>query len=60
MIIPRTSGCNLKRPDLAEQEALKLIDSVGQLNPLFTATINDIFSKFDLIDANVIEFKEFK
>jgi len=60
IVVPRTTGCNLKRPDNAEQEQISLIDSKGELNPLFESTIADIFNKFDLVVNRTIDFKEFK
>ena len=56
MVVPRTSGCNLKRPATAEPEEVRLIDSVGNLHSLFQATITDIFNKFDLVISHTIDF----
>ena len=60
LIVPRTTGCGLKRPEYAEPEQIKLMDSQGTLHPLFVSTIADIFNKFDLEGANFIELKEFR
>lgn len=60
MIVPRTTGCGLKKPDNTVQDQLRLIDSSGQFNPLFSATISDIFNKFDICVNQSIDFKEFK
>lgn len=59
-MVPRTTGCGLKRPELAEQEAVKIMDSQGGLHPLINSTIQDIFNKFDLVISQTIDFKEFK
>jgi len=60
LVVPRTSGCNLRRPPSAEPEEIRLIDTVGYLHPLFLATIADVFNKFDLVISHTIDFKEFK
>lgn len=60
LVVPRTTGCALKRPEGAEQEQVNLIDSKGEMNILFESTISDIFNKFDLVVNNTIDFKEFK
>ena len=60
LVVPRTTGCGLKRSDSAEIENIKLIDAQGNLDPLFEATLNDIFNKFDLVISSTIDFKEFK
>ena len=60
IVVPRTTGCNLRRPDDAEAEALRLMDSQGNFHPIFSSTINDIFNKFDLVGAGKVEFKEWK
>ena len=49
MVVPRTSGCWLKRPEKAEAEQISLLDNEGKLHPLFIATITDIFRKYDLM-----------
>lgn len=58
--MPKTSGCGVKRPENAEALQIKLIDADANLDPLFEATLNDIFAKFDLVISNTIDFKEFK
>lgn len=60
IVLPRTTGCSLRRPLQADAEAIKLIDHQGNFHPTFRSTITDIFNKFDLIINHVIEFKEFK
>ncbi len=60
LVVPRTSGCSLKRPELADPESVKLMDSTGNFHPFFVATIADIFNKFDLVTSHSIDYKEFK
>lgn len=60
IVVPRTTGCTLRRPLYAEPDEIKLMDTQGNLNPLFVATITDIFSKFDLLGTQTVDFKEFK
>ncbi len=49
LIVPRTTGCTLKRPENVEAESIRLSDLNGNLHPLFISTITDIFNKFDLV-----------
>lgn len=67
IILPRTSGCTLRRPEEAVDENISLLekDLVTSppcyfLHPLFEATIEDIFSKFDMSMNGVLGFQEFK
>jgi hypothetical protein len=60
IVVPRTTGCGLRRPDNAEAEAIKLMDNAGNFHPDFSATIIDVFNKFDLVVSGTIDFKEFK
>lgn len=59
MVVPRTTGCHLKTPDNVDPEFIKLMDIYGSFHPLFDSTLNDIFTKFDLMISNTIDFKEF-
>lgn len=49
IILPRTTGCTLKRPENAPYEDIQLMNSKGKLNELFESTIADIFRKFDML-----------
>ena len=60
IVVPRTTGCALKRPANAEPENIRLLNDKGEPHPLFLSTINDIFRKFDLVISNTIDFKELK
>jgi hypothetical protein len=60
LVVPRTTGCQLKRPENADQEQINLIDTKGEMNVVFESTLADIFKKFDLVVNNTIDFKEFK
>lgn len=59
MIVPRTTGCLLRRPDGADVESIRLVDNQGNLNPLFKATLRDLFKKLDLLGTKKILVKEF-
>ena len=63
LILPRTSGCNLKRPPTAHAELIKLLEASGDLNPLAELCIKDIFRRLDKVMINNIlehgEFQEF-
>jgi hypothetical protein len=60
IVVPRTTGCAVRRPSEAEQENIQLIDEKGQVTTIFSSTLDDVFKKFDLIISNTIDFKEFK
>mmetsp|Transcript_3680 Transcript_3680/g.3608 ORF Transcript_3680/g.3608 Transcript_3680/m.3608 type:complete len:416 (-) Transcript_3680:276-1523(-) len=61
IVVPRTTGCNIRRPvDADEQEpAPYLVNENGEPHEIFKSTIADIFKKFDLVISNTIDFKEF-
>ncbi len=58
IVIPRTTGCNLRRPTDAENENIVLVQN-GKMTELFESTVDDIFRKFDLVINHSIDFKEF-
>ena len=60
MIVPRTTGCGLKRLDHLDQDQIRLLDSYGLFHPIVSSVISDIFKKFDINGNNTIDFKEFK
>jgi len=60
LIVPRTSGCNIKRPSEAvDPEGVQLQDEQGSLSQIFSSTLQDVFKKFDLLITNSLDFKEF-
>lgn len=60
LVLPRTSGCTMKRPPGAKSEYIKLLDASGELHPLAELCIKDIFRRLDkVIINNIIEFSEF-
>lgn len=60
IVVPRTTGCGLRRPEGAETESIKPIDGSGNFNSMFASAIEDIFKKFDLVVSHTIDFKEWK
>jgi hypothetical protein len=61
VILPRTSGCQLKRPSKAKSESIKLIDASGDLHPLAELCIKDIFRRLDkYMVNNIVELGEFQ
>jgi hypothetical protein len=61
LIVPRTSGCSLKRPPTAKPEYIKLLDGNGELNSLAELCIRDIFRRLDKVQINnILEFSEFQ
>lgn len=61
ILLPRTSGCTLRRPLNAPSEYIKLIDSNGELHPLVELTVKDIFNRLDSVEVNrAISYSEFQ
>lgn len=61
LILPRTSGCTMKRPPAAKSEYIKLLDNSGELNPVAELCIRDIFRRLDkVIINNIVEYSEFQ
>lgn len=61
LILPRTSGCTMKRPPAAKSEYIKLLDNNGDLHPVAELCIRDIFRRLDkVIINNIVEFSEFQ
>lgn len=60
IVIPRTSGVAIKRPQVAtDPENIQLITAEGHLTEIFESTISDIFKKFDLVITGTLDHKEF-
>jgi hypothetical protein len=60
IILPRTTGCSLKRPDNAPALNLQLINSNGKLNETLETTLEEIFRKFDMLLYRELTYCEFK
>lgn len=61
LILPRTSGCTMKRPPSAKADYIKLLDASGDLNPLAELCIRDIFRRLDkVVINNILEYSEFE
>jgi len=60
IVVPRTTGCAIRRPNDAQPENIRLLDEKGMPTDIFASTIKDIFRKFDLVISNTIDYKEFK
>lgn len=62
MIVPRTSGVNLKKVEKTSNGlgSVKMLDSQGNLHPLLASTVKDLFNKFDVTANHLIDLKEFK
>lgn len=61
IVLPRTSGCTLRRLPNAKSEYIKMLGSNGDLHPLVDVTVRDIFRRLDkIIVNNVLEYSEFK
>lgn len=60
IVVPRTTGCSLRRPADTDPENLHLLNDKNEPSEAYLSTIADIFRKFDLVISNTIDFKEFK
>lgn len=60
IILPRTTGCLLRRPPELPAETVTLLGQSGGLSELAESTINDIFRKFDMLLNRELSYTEFK
>jgi calpain-15 len=60
IILPRTTGCLLRRPADALPERVQLLDAAGNLSELMNLTVADIFRKFDMLLNRELNYAEFK
>jgi hypothetical protein len=59
VILPRTSGCTLRKPLKAKGESIRLLNSSGDLHPIADLTIRDIFKRLDkYMINNIVEYGE--
>ncbi len=50
VVVPRTTGCNLRKPDSHRSDALpSLLTPSGDLNHLATLTLHDLFRRLDTL-----------
>ena len=57
LILPRCSGCTLRRPPNARNQNIKLLNRDGNLHYLAELAIKDIFRRLDkVVINNVLEF----
>ena len=60
IILPRSSGCTLRRPLNAKSQNIKLLNRDGNLHYLAELAIKDIFRRLDkIVCNNYIEYSEF-
>lgn len=60
IILPKTTGCTLKRPIDAANEDIKMLDKNRRLNEIVHSTIIDIFRKYDMLLTRELTYVEFK
>lgn len=60
IVLPKTSGCTLRRPSDAVNENIKMLDKNRRLNELVHSTILDIFRKYDMLLTRELTYVEFK
>lgn len=60
IILPRTTGCTLRRPIDAVDEHVELMDKHGAFHELFEITLSDIFRKFDMLLNRELSYSEFR
>ena len=49
IILPRTTGCALRKPEATNPEPVTLLDRFGNLTEEAISAITDIFRKFDML-----------
>lgn len=50
IVLPRTSGCAMRKPETLSDEPVSLIDKMtGSLTEDAVSTVTDIFRKFDML-----------
>lgn len=60
IILPRTSGCTLRRLPGVKSDYIKLLDNNGDLHPIAELCVRDIFRRLDKIMINnILEYGEF-
>lgn len=62
IVVPRTSGCNLRKiPGTPDDPIPKLLDPYGDLTPLVDLTVKDIFRRLDKVMINnSLDYQEFQ
>jgi hypothetical protein len=60
IILPRTTGCHLKRPDTSPTEKVDLLNSNGKMHDYLETTIEEVFRKFDMLLYRELTYCEFK
>jgi len=59
IVLPRTSGCTLRRIPGTAKEKVELLDKYGELHPLAVLAIKDIFKRLDKVVLNhKLDFEE--
>ena len=61
LVVPRCSGCTLRRPANAKNLNIKLMTRDGNLHYLAELAIKDIFRRLDkVVVNNILEYSEFQ
>jgi len=60
IILPRTTGCTLRKPLDTKPEEVKLLNKNGEINERLESTLRDIFRKFDMLLNRELTYTEFK
>jgi len=59
-VLPRTTGCTLRRPDDIKFQNIKLLSPDDELTPVAKSCILDLFRKFDMLLNRELSFTEFR
>ena len=60
IVLPRTTGCALKKTSDISTGAVPLVDRMGNITDSLRSTIIDVFRKFDMLLNRELGFVEFK
>lgn len=60
ILVPRTTGCNIGRPDMADTDPVELLNTAQDgLSEIFDACVQEIFNRFDIVINESLDFNEF-
>lgn len=60
ILVPRTTGCNIGRPNMADTHIVDLLNTNGDgLSEVFECCVEEIFRRFDIVINESLDFNEF-
>jgi len=60
ILVPRTTGCNIGRPNMADTDPIDLLNTNQDgLSEIFDGCVEEIFRRFDIVINESLDFNEF-